>query len=103
VKRFFVLLMLFGVTGGISLQGFPGAPGSISVSSDLPVTQPASGLESVRRITLSKAIDVALANNPELHALEWDVKAAAARSQSSAGKRLPELKLTGAYTYNPDG
>ncbi|PJB79260.1 MAG: hypothetical protein CO090_05455 [Acidobacteria bacterium CG_4_9_14_3_um_filter_49_7] len=103
MKRSLTLLMLSCFTVAVSLPGFSGIPGSLSPSSDLVIMKSASGLKSVRQIDLTQAIDMALAGNPELSSLEWDVEAAAARARKAAGKRLPELNLTGAFTHSPDG
>jgi len=53
-------------------------------------------------ITLQRAIEIGLANNPEIAALEWDATAAEARQEQAFAERLPKLSLVGEYTHHLD-
>lgn len=59
--------------------------------------QPAKAPEGP--LTLPQAIEVALANNPEVAARGWDATAAQARRDQALGTRLPRLGITGGYTH----
>ena len=54
------------------------------------------------QLTLDEAIRVALANNPDLAAEGWDVAAARARRDQTAGERLPRLSMVDGYAHNLD-
>jgi len=60
-------------------------------------TQPIAG-----PITLSNAIEIALANNPELAALRCGVDAASAERDVAIGATLPRLSAQGAYDHYVD-
>ena len=53
-------------------------------------------------ITLQKAIEIALHNNPEVAAVGWDAVAAHARYEQAFGERLPRIGVTGTYTQHLD-
>ena len=57
-----------------------------------PTTQALQG-----PITLAEAIDISLANNPDLTAARYDVDEASAQRDIAFGARLPELRLEGGY------
>jgi len=59
-----------------------------------PTTQPAEG-----PITLAKAIEISLANNPALAAARHGVDAASAQRDVAFGEILPKISLEGGYTY----
>lgn len=50
-------------------------------------------------LTLKRAIETALANNPEVAAREWDATAAQARRDLAFGARLPHLDVVSGYTH----
>ncbi len=53
-------------------------------------------------ITLPEAIEISLANNPELAAQRFGVDAASAKSDVAVGARLPEVRLRGDYSFYRD-
>jgi outer membrane protein TolC len=53
-------------------------------------------------LTLREAVEVALANNPEVVARGWDTTAAEARRDQAFGERLPRLSAVGGYTHSLD-
>lgn len=53
-------------------------------------------------LTLSEAIHVALANNPDVAAAAWDSEAAQARHGYAMGARRPKLSVVGGYTHHLD-
>ena len=62
-----------------------------ATASELPV-------QAVQRpITLAEAIEISLANNPELAAASYVADAASAERDIAAGARLPEIRIRGAY------
>jgi len=62
-----------------------------------PSLQPPEG-----PLTLTKAIDVAVANNPDVAAADWDYRAAQARHDFAWGARLPRLSAVGSYAHHLD-
>lgn len=53
-------------------------------------------------ISLEKAITMALTNNPEVKAVEWDNQAAKENQKAVAGQRLPSFSLSGGYNHYLD-
>jgi len=53
-------------------------------------------------LTLSEAIHVALANNPDVAAAAWDSEAAQARYDYAVGARWPKLSAVGSYAHHLD-
>jgi outer membrane protein len=53
-------------------------------------------------MTLQQAIEIGLANNPEIAALGSDATAAEARQDQAFSARLPRLSVVGDYTYHLD-
>lgn len=53
-------------------------------------------------LTLSKAIELGLANNPGIAAAAWEIDRAAAQQNMSVGELLPRLYGTGGYTHSLD-
>lgn len=79
------------IAGLVLSHGF-----SISILS----AQPLSKEDNL--ITLEEAISIALANNPEVKAVEWDNQAARANQKAVAGGRWPTFSLSGGYNYYLD-
>jgi outer membrane protein TolC len=50
-------------------------------------------------LTLATAIEIALTNNPEASAAQWDVRESEARATLARSGRLPVLKAQGGYDY----
>ena len=57
------------------------------------------GQPAERALTLDEAIAATLTENAALQAADHALRAAAERRRAAAGLRLPQLSLTGAYTY----
>lgn len=74
------------LTNGFSITG---SSAQTSTKEDIP-------------ITLEKAIAIALANNPEVKAVEWDNQAAKANQKAVAGEQFPSFSLSGAYSHHLD-
>jgi len=55
---------------------------------------------TMQELTLDKAIEMALAGNPELAALGFEGRAAEARSAAALGRRLPRLDFVGSGMYH---
>jgi outer membrane protein TolC len=53
-------------------------------------------------LDLTRAIEIALASNPDVAAARWSAEAARARFDIAAAGRLPTLDAVGGYTYNLD-
>jgi len=53
-------------------------------------------------LTLTEAIEIALANNPDVAAADWDYRAAQARHDYVSGARLPRLSMVGSYAHHLD-
>ncbi len=80
-----------------------------------PVTGGAAAYASARRsperppgkvpegpLELDRAIETALANNPEVAAAEWDSEAARARQDQASAERLPRIAAVGGYAHHLD-
>ncbi len=50
-------------------------------------------------LTLEQAVAAALARSPEVSATRWDAAAAAAQTDAARAQRLPQVKLSGSYSY----
>jgi outer membrane protein TolC len=64
-----------------------------------------TAVETVRpqdSLSLSRAIEIALANNPGIIAVAWEAERAAAQQNMAVGELLPRLYGTGGYTHNLD-
>lgn len=103
--RILVILPLALALGGCA-TGRPTNPGlpadartpAASVSAEeQPRSQTLEG-----PIGLHEAIEIALANNPEVAAMTWDASAAQARQEQADGERLPKLSLVGSYAHHLD-
>ena len=53
-------------------------------------------------LSLRQAIEIALANNPEIAARGWDAMVAQARQDQAFGARLPRLGIVGGYAHSLD-
>lgn len=71
-------------------------------SSSNKIAMQSRGLSASDTLSLHRAIEIALASNPEIAATRWDAEAARARLDLAAAGRLPALDAVGAYTYNLD-
>ncbi len=76
---------------------------SIGPASGQGVSAPAAGAGALpESLTLPKAIEIALANNPGIAAEGWDIRAAEARRDLAVGAVLPSLRAVGGYTRHLD-
>lgn len=97
----FAVLMLGGCTA--SPPADPGPAVAVPRSEiatprvDSPPAQQPQG-----PLTLANAIAVALANNPDVAAADWDYRAAQARYDFAWGARLPRLSAVGSYVHHLD-
>lgn len=67
-----------------------------------PGSTNAKNSQGVIQLTLESALNIALANNPELSATQWDVAAAKARAETALTARWPTLGLEGGYQHHID-
>ena len=88
----------------------PAAPASAAAAfaEAAPEVDPAAAEAAVAAaawsepLDLERAIEIALANNPDLAAAGWEAIAAAARRDHAAGERLPAVSLEGGYVRHLD-
>ncbi len=73
---------------------WPGA--AASVPREFAAPNPGGPLE------LERAVEIALAANPDLAAARWDAAAARARHDLASGERLPRISATGGYMHHLD-
>lgn len=59
-----------------------------------------SGAGMEKEMNLEEVIETALANNPEIAAKEWDVKASQAKAEQVYGKRFPRIGMVGGYSHS---
>jgi len=104
VRKIHTLLAMLAIGGCTSSAPTdPYQPVAISKSAvvapsvDSPSVKPPQG-----PLTLTEAIEVALANNPDVAAADWDYRAAQARHDYASGARLPRLSVVGSYTHHLD-
>ncbi len=100
-----MLFMLFLLGGCVTMQPtnpyLPiAAPVINSASRAISDVSPTEFLEN--QLALPLAIDIALANNPEIAALGWETTAAEARKNQAFSERLPRLSMVGKYTHHLD-
>lgn len=69
--------------------------------SEAPITETQRHLDE-GPLTLSKAIHIALANNPDVAAAAWDSEAAQARHDYAGGARWPKFSAVGGYAHHLD-
>lgn len=98
---FWLLTLVLLVTGCTTSHLTDPNVGDASLHPEKPIVEmdrrPVEG-----PLTLSEAIRVALANNPELAATVYEVDAARARQDAAAGQRLPSLSAMGAFNHYLD-
>ena len=82
-------LILIGLRGYIRL-----------LQNDRQVLPPAKQPEGP--FDLPQAIEIALANNPDIAATGWDVEAAQAQRDFAFGEMLPNLRVVGGYSHYND-
>ncbi|NQT70456.1 MAG: hypothetical protein HQ552_12860 [Desulfobacteraceae bacterium] len=105
MKSIVILLTAF-VLGGCAIMRSTDPYLSVSMPSrslsarTSPPVSPAKMPEGP--LTLQRAIEVALANNPEVTARGWDATAAQARRDQAFGARLPRLGIVSGYAHSLD-
>ncbi|MDI6451525.1 TolC family protein [Anaerobaca lacustris] len=98
---FIALLVLAGCTGPSPTPPVQPVPASPSEASAERAVQPEVERPEAS-LTLAQAIDIALANNPDVAAAHWDHQAAQARHDHIAGSRWPRLGVVGSYMRHLD-
>lgn len=103
--KILTLLLIAGLFGGCALihptdpyasvhvRGFP------SLGIDTPYQSPRIHEGPLK---LKKAIEIALANNPEVSARRWDRSAAQANREQVSGSRLPRIGIVSGYAHHLD-
>ena len=86
--------LVSGATVGLTTAVLLAAVLSEYATASDPTTQAVQG-----PITLAEAIEISLANNPELAAAGYGVDAASAQRDIAVGARLPEIHLEGGYAF----
>jgi len=111
MRRMFTLLALTGIpvwfSGCAMLSPTdPYRPVSFSPAINVAGSSRASQAKAEslasRSIGLADAVEIAIANNPELAATGHDAEAARARKDAAFGAMLPALSAEGAYTHHLD-
>jgi len=101
---FFVGLLLVCFSGCALVQPtdpLAPVPGFKAYGSLPPPTQPPPAVKAVEAqgpLTLERCLEVALANNPEVAATNWEVAASQARLDQAKAARWPTLTYEGSYT-----
>jgi outer membrane protein TolC len=98
-------LMIFALLGGCASTRpndpyrpiIPPAHLAVEIPPELPPADLPQG-----PVTLRQAIEIALANNPEVAARGWDATVAQARQDQAFGARLPRLGIVGGYAHSLD-
>lgn len=96
------VLFLFLVCGGCALVQ-PTDPyrttGIRMPSSSERAAVPPSAGQPVVPLALSQAIEIALANNPDIAAMGWDAEASIAQHDLVLGERMPSVRMLGGYAH----
>ncbi len=105
LKKFFVVVIItfMGLTGCAFIHPTdPYSPVSYRTIPPLPVNPaptpdraPAISIQGP--LTMEQAIQIALTNNPEIAATQWDVSAAGSSLDAARAQRWPTLKAVGDY------
>lgn len=103
-KMLLIAILLAAALGSGCAVVRPTDPFTEVGSSSNPAKRAADvrGLSPRDTLSLHRAIEIALASNPEVAAARWDAEAARARLDIAAAGRLPTLDAVGTYTYNLD-
>ena len=101
LKTMLVLLTVFAFSGCALLQ--PIDPFRV-VETQIPLrSERQAGVPSAREpegpLELPQAIEIALANNPDIATRRWEVTQAEAQKDGSLGARWPSIRATGSYNY----
>lgn len=104
VERTLILLMMFVCSGCALVQ--PTDPYRATGTRMLSAPERSGVSSSAGKIdgplALPQAIEIALANNPELAAASWDAEASAAQYDLAFGERLPSVRAQGGYAHHLD-
>jgi len=101
MKRILVLLTVFAFSGCALVQPtdpFRTAGVRMPVASERPAGLP-SAKQTEGPFDLAQAIEIALANNPDIAAAGWDIEAAQAQRDLAFGEMLPSLRAVGGYSH----
>ena len=104
MQKLLILIALFALGGCASMRPTKPYPSGTSPDRDASVRTPSishAGLPK-GKIGLQQAIEIALANNPEVAAIQWDAAAAQARHDLAYGERLPRFSAVGGYVHHLD-
>jgi outer membrane protein TolC len=98
-------LMIIALLGGCAAAGptdpdRPAMPRE-HLAAEIPPAPAPTGLPA-GPLSLRRAIEIALANNPEVAARGWDATVAQARRDQAFGARLPRLGIVGGYAHSLD-
>lgn len=106
MRSFIFLIFMFFVFAktahAIGADPTPIAPVSTQKTVMSPSSVKSNHSEDNTKITLESALEIALANNPELSATKWDVSAAKARVDTALTARWPTLSVEGGYQHSID-
>jgi len=104
LKTMLVLLTVFACSGCALVQ--PTDPYRAPRMQIPAASQRPAGLPSAKQpegsFDLPQAIEIALANNPDIAAVSWDAEAAKAQNDLAFGEMLPSLRAVGGYAHNLD-
>jgi len=104
MKNILILMVSLALSGCAVVQPTDPYPPMYVPSHAVSVRLPAVSAANLpeRTMTLQQAIEIGLANNPDVVAAEWDAVAAQARQEHAFGERLPKISLIGEYNHHLD-
>lgn len=104
MKQVVTLLVTLALSGCAAMQPTDACRSVKTPSHPASMSMPASSAGRLPEgaMTLRQAIEIGLANNPEIAALGWDATAARARQDQAFSERLPRLSAVGGYTHHLD-
>lgn len=100
----FSIFMVFVLTQSdlaVGADPTPIAPVPREKSANSPGSSDANS-QDIAQLTLESALEIALANNPELSATKWDVSAAKSRVDTALATHWPTLSVEGGYQHSID-
>ena len=104
LKRIPVLFILLACSGCALVQ--PTAPYRATGNRMPSVSEGSAGPTSTEQLdgplALSQAIEIALANNPDIAAASWDAEATIAQYDLALGELMPSVRTQGGYAHHLD-
>ena len=98
MKNVYTLILTIFLTGCVLTR-----PTDPYIRDEAPISVPVKPpVQYDKALTLERAIEIALTNNPDILSRHWETEAALARYNQTFGEGLPRLSVAGSYTHYLD-